>query len=210
MFTGMLEAAMPLCRTPEERLFIQQFALERTVLDFLHWHNPQRLSLQQLVVDFLHRPSDECNSSGNLIAECLERLKYEGNTHLLGVEDLPPILQELQRRPDQKLLDQSLMRRVIYRIRQRYRMARVIYPRSRTRRVTYQARHLREMLKNKMSGFRGVRWPMIAAKPKGRIETPPTAWRKLRQHCSRPKILFAESSAVRAPLKAKRPPHQAE
>src|SRR5262245_1102324 len=27
MFTGLLEASMPLCRTPEERLFVQQFTL---------------------------------------------------------------------------------------------------------------------------------------------------------------------------------------
>ena len=37
----------------------------------------------------------------SFMAECLERLRYEGNTHLLGVEELPPILQELQRRPDE-------------------------------------------------------------------------------------------------------------
>ena len=31
MFTGLLEAAMPLCRTPEERLFFQQTILDRLV-----------------------------------------------------------------------------------------------------------------------------------------------------------------------------------
>ena len=32
MFTGLLEAAMPLCRTPEERLFFQQTILDRIVV----------------------------------------------------------------------------------------------------------------------------------------------------------------------------------
>ena len=72
MFTGLLEAAMPLCRTPEERLFFQQTIFDRIV-----------------VYPTLYRPSNEPNSSGKLIAECLERLRYEGNTHLLGAEELP-------------------------------------------------------------------------------------------------------------------------
>ena len=85
------------------------------------------------------------------MAECLERLRYEGNTHLLGAEELPPILQELQRRLDEiKLLERSRMRRVIYQIRQRSRMGRLIYPRSRMRRAIYQIRHLLEMLTSKI------------------------------------------------------------
>ena len=150
LFTALLEAAMPLCRTPEERQFVQQFTLEQTINELLNLPSFQRLTHEQIVVGFLHRPSNECNSSGNFIAECLERLKYEGNTHLLSVEELPPILRELQRRPDQKLIYRSLMRRVIYKICRRYRMARVIYPRSRMRRVTYQVRHLLEMLTSKI------------------------------------------------------------
>ena len=164
VFTGLLEAAMPLCRTPEQRLFIQQFTLEQVVLDFLHWpSNFQQLTLEQMVVDFLRRPSSECNVSGNFIAECLQRLKYEGNTHLLGVEELPPILRELQRRPDQKLLYRSLMRRVIYRIWQRYRMARFIYPASPMRRSIYQVRHLLEMLRSKIYKVvvSHIGWPRV-------------------------------------------------
>ena len=81
------------------------------------------------------------------MAECLERLRYEGNTHLLSAEELPPILQELQRRLDEiKLLERSRMRKGIYQIRQRSRFGKLIYPRSRMRRVTYQIRHLLEML----------------------------------------------------------------
>ena len=32
LFTGLLEAAMPLCRTPEERLFFQQTIVDRIVV----------------------------------------------------------------------------------------------------------------------------------------------------------------------------------
>jgi hypothetical protein len=131
MFTGLLEAVIPLCRTPEERLFFQQIILDRIVI----------------YPSYLYRPSNEPNSSGKLIAECLERLRYEGNTHLLSVRELPPILQELQCRLDEiKLLERSRIRRIIYRIRQRSRFGRVVYPRSRVRRVIYQIRHLLEML----------------------------------------------------------------
>ena len=37
-------------------------------------------------------PANEPHSSGELIAECLERLKFEGNMHLLGLEELPEVL----------------------------------------------------------------------------------------------------------------------
>jgi hypothetical protein len=76
MFTGLLEAAMPLCRTPEERLFLQQVILDRVVV-----FRPAR--------NYLYCPTNEPHSSGELIAECLERLKFEGNMHLLGLEELP-------------------------------------------------------------------------------------------------------------------------
>ena len=77
VFTGLLEACMPLCRTPEERLFFQQAIFDQIVAF------PER-----------NKP----NSSGKLMAECLERLRYEGNTHLLTAEEIPPILQGLNRR----------------------------------------------------------------------------------------------------------------
>jgi hypothetical protein len=79
LFTGLLEATMPVCRTPEERLFFQQFILDRiTVL------RPGQS---------YHYEPDSPHSSGALIAECLERLAREGNMHLLGTEELPAILQ---------------------------------------------------------------------------------------------------------------------
>jgi glycosyltransferase involved in cell wall biosynthesis len=79
LFTGLLEAAMPLCRTPEERLFLQQVILDRVVV-----FRPER--------NYLYCPTNEPHSSGKLIAECLERLKFEGNEYLLGLEELPAVL----------------------------------------------------------------------------------------------------------------------
>ena len=130
LFTGLLEAATPLCRTSEERLFVQQFILDRITL--------------------FHR-GNQSNSSGNFISDCLERLRYEGNICLLS-EDLPTVLQKLQGRQDEiALLERSRIRRIIYRIRQRSRMAALIYPMSGMRRVIYQIRHLLEMFRNKLS-----------------------------------------------------------
>ena len=64
LFTGLLEAAMPLCRTPKERLLFQQTIVDKIVF------SPRR---------------NEPSSSGKFMAECLERLRCEGNTHLLQV-----------------------------------------------------------------------------------------------------------------------------
>jgi glycosyltransferase involved in cell wall biosynthesis len=129
LFTGLLEAAMPLCRTPAERLFFQQFILDQIVLS---------------------RPGNESNSSGKFIADCLERLRHEGNMHLLG-EDPPTVFQKLQGRRDQiDLLERSRLRRVIYRIRKRSRIARLIYPKSPIQRVIYQIHHLLEILRDRM------------------------------------------------------------
>jgi glycosyltransferase involved in cell wall biosynthesis len=130
LFTGLLEAVIPLCSTPERRLFFQQFILDRI---FAIW------------------PSSEPTSLEKIIAKCLERLRLECNTHLLSPEELPTILQQLKYRPDSKVLERSRMRRVIYRIRKRSRMARVIYPSSRMRRVIYQTRQLLKELRNKIN-----------------------------------------------------------
>ena len=86
-------------------------------------------------------------SSEQLVAECLERLRYEGNTHLLNVKEFPSILEELQCRVDEiKSIERSRLGRGISQIRQRYRFAKVIYPRSPMRRVTYQIRGLLDTL----------------------------------------------------------------
>ena len=70
---------MPVCTTPEERLFFQQFILDRIVVV-----RPGQ--------SYHYKPSSP-HKSGALIAECLERLAREGNMHLLGIEDLPALLQ---------------------------------------------------------------------------------------------------------------------
>ena len=107
LFTGLLEAAVPLCRTSEERRFIQRFILDRIVLSYLYWW-----------------PSNEPPAE-KIIADCLERLRLEGNTHLLRKEELPPILQESHI----KRLEWSRMRRFIYQMHQRSRMASVFIQR---------------------------------------------------------------------------------
>jgi glycosyltransferase involved in cell wall biosynthesis len=133
MFTGLLEAAMPLCRTPEQRLFFQQVILDRIVA----YPN--------------FRPTENSNSSGKLIVECLERLKSEGNTHLLEAEELPIILEGLNQRLDEiKLIERSRIRRGIYRIGLRYRFGKLIFPESLSRRVYFQFRHLLGMLKSQI------------------------------------------------------------
>jgi glycosyltransferase involved in cell wall biosynthesis len=129
LFTGLLEVAVPFSRTPEERRFFQQIIVDKVVV----------------------YPTGNASPSSKLMAECLKRLRYEDKTSLLGVEELPTIFNEAQHRLDEiKLSERSRTASLIYRIRQRSRMARVIYPRSRIRRVIYQIRHLFEMLRNKM------------------------------------------------------------
>lgn len=92
MFTGLLEAAIPLCRTPGERLFIQQVILDRIVIS-----RPDR--------NYIYRPGNDPQFRGKLIAECLERLRFEGNENLLGLPELTPApIQEsfrLHDRPEQ-------------------------------------------------------------------------------------------------------------
>jgi hypothetical protein len=83
MFTGMLEAAMPACTTPQERLYFQQMILDRVVV--VRAERPYLYTAQSP------------QSCGALIGECLERLAREGNMHLLGAGELPEILQAAAR-----------------------------------------------------------------------------------------------------------------
>ncbi len=130
LFTGMLDAAMRLCRTSQERRFFQETILERIIA-----YPP-------------FQRSNESNSAEKLIAEFLERLRYEGNTPLLNVKEFPSILQELQCRVhENKWNERSRLRRGISQIRQRYRLGKLIYPKSPVLRVTYQIRHILEMLR---------------------------------------------------------------
>jgi hypothetical protein len=128
LFTGLLEAAMRICRTPEERLFFQQ-----TILDRIIAFPPMSLS-------------NESNSSEELVAECLERLRQEGNTHLLSVKEFPSLIGDLQLRVDEiRRNESSRLGRETSQIRKKYQLGKLIYPHSRIRRVAYQFPHLLEI-----------------------------------------------------------------
>jgi hypothetical protein len=117
------------CRTPQERLFFQQ-----TILDRMIAYAP-------------FQETNEADLSKQLVVECLERLRYEGNTGLLNTKEFPSILEELQCRVDEiRSVERSRLGRGIFQIRQRYRFAKVIYPKSPMLRVAYQIRHLFEMI----------------------------------------------------------------
>jgi glycosyl transferase family 2 len=79
MFTGMLEAIIPVCNTPEERLYVQQIVLDRVTM--FRQGRP-----------YIYVPGSP-DSAGKFIAECLERLMQEGNMHLLDIRELPTVLQ---------------------------------------------------------------------------------------------------------------------
>jgi glycosyltransferase involved in cell wall biosynthesis len=114
-FTGLLEAALPLCRTEEERRFFRRAILDR----------------------FIAYPRE--GFAGTQIVECLDRLKFEGNASLLPAEELAPI-PELQRQLE--LLRHSRMRRAVHQIGQRFRIAKFIYTDSMTQRSLYWVRFL--------------------------------------------------------------------
>lgn len=74
MFTGMLEAGMPLCTTPAERLFLQHMILDR-----IGAYRPDRW--------YFYSAHNEAAAAGAFMADCLVRLEQEGNAHLLQVGD---------------------------------------------------------------------------------------------------------------------------
>ena len=65
MFTGWLEAVVPACSSPEERLFFEHFILDR-------------ISVQRPGQTYHHTP-DSPHESGVILAECFERLSREGH-----------------------------------------------------------------------------------------------------------------------------------
>jgi glycosyltransferase involved in cell wall biosynthesis len=132
IFTGLLEAAIPLCRTAEERRLVQQAVIYRVIT------NP------------LFRPSKATDTPKTLIAECLERLNHENNTHLLRDEELPSIMQGLPRLS----LATTPMQRRVFRIRQRSQLAKLIYP-SKLRQIAYLSRYILEALRRQLSSL----WP---------------------------------------------------
>ena len=136
MFTALLDAVIPICRTPEERLFMQQVILDQIV------------AYPNLIFD----PNNELNSS-DAIAKCVERVKLEGNSHLLDVQDLPAIV-EGQKRRLEIMLSRSRVRKAIYKSRQVYRLAKLVHPQSVIRRASYQIRHSAHMLRRLASHLR--------------------------------------------------------
>jgi glycosyltransferase involved in cell wall biosynthesis len=126
LFTGYLEAAMPLCRTPQERLLFQQIIADKIVTSL---------------------KSFDPSSPEKLLAHCLERLQYEGNTNLLRAEEVPQILQGLRL---QQKVERSLIRKVVYRIGVQSKMADFIYPTSQRRRVFYRFSRLLGRIRHKL------------------------------------------------------------
>src|SRR5262245_16661530 len=136
MFTALLDAVIPICRTPEERLFMQQSILDQIVA-YPNFH-----------------PNNEL-SPDTIIAKCVERVKHEGNSHLLDVQDLPAIVEGQKRRVEIMLSsERSRVRKAIYQSRQVYRLATLVYPQSAKRRAFYQIRHSRRMLGRLASSLR--------------------------------------------------------
>jgi Glycosyl transferase family 2 len=134
LFTGLLEAGMRLCRTPEERFFFQQAILDR------------------LIAFPPFERNGECNSSEELAAECLERLKYEKNEHLLNIWEFPALLEELPRRvAELRSIEHTRFGRATYQVCERYRFAKLIHPKSPMRRLTYQICQLLGMLSDKVT-----------------------------------------------------------
>lgn len=75
LFTGWLEATMPVCTTLEERVFFQQFILDRVAV----------VRRGQSY----HYEAASPHESGVVMLECLARLDKEGNAHLFdGVDGL--------------------------------------------------------------------------------------------------------------------------
>ncbi len=84
LFTGLMEAAMPVCRTPEERFFFQQLILDRIAV----------LRPGQTY----HYQAATPQAGGELMLQCLRRLREEGNERLLQapVETRGPELRALE------------------------------------------------------------------------------------------------------------------
>ena len=113
----------------------------------------QQVILDQIVAYPNFDPNNELNSSDTIIAKCVERVKHEGNSHLLDVQDLPAIV-EGQKRRLEIMLSRSRVRKAIYKSRQVYRLAKLVHPQSVIRRASYQIRHSADMLRRLASALR--------------------------------------------------------
>jgi hypothetical protein len=102
LYTGLMEATMPVCRTPEERFFFHQLILDRVAVV-----RPGQS---------YHYVADTPQAGGELMLECLRRLDAEGNRSLL---DLPAELTaELSAEVDRLRADNRRLRRRLARQRQ--------------------------------------------------------------------------------------------
>lgn len=70
LFTGLLEAAIPACASPQERAFMLHVILDRVVVT-----RPGR--------PFLYTAHNDPESCGRLVSECFDRLRSDGNASLL-------------------------------------------------------------------------------------------------------------------------------
>jgi glycosyltransferase involved in cell wall biosynthesis len=129
LFTGLLAAAMRISRTPQERLFFQQLILDRIVA-YPPFHQGTVASTPE-----------------QLANACLDRLRHEGNFSLFDFDEHPSFLEGLDTRVAAlKHIERSRVGRGLHRTRERYRLSKIIYPKSPARRAAYLFRHAREML----------------------------------------------------------------
>jgi len=75
LFAGLLEAAMPLCNTPFERVFLQHVILDRVAVA-----RPGR--------QYFYVPTNDPDACGKFIGECFDRLQKE-NVCPFRANDLP-------------------------------------------------------------------------------------------------------------------------
>ena len=115
----------------------------------------QQVILDQIVAypNLIFNPNYELNSSDTIIVKCVERVKLEGNSHLLDVQDLPAIV-EGQKHRLEIMWSRSRVRKAIYQSRQAYRLAKLVHPQSVIRRASYQIRHSADMLRRLASALR--------------------------------------------------------
>lgn len=118
LYTGLMEATMPVCRTREERFFFQQFILDRIAV--------------QRPDQSYHFQAIGPHAGGELMLECLRRLDVEGNRSLLEVPpELVPELAQLR-------AENRRLKRRLTTTRQQLRDLR----QSRARKITARARRL--------------------------------------------------------------------
>jgi hypothetical protein len=115
----------------------------------------QQVILDQIVAypNLIFDANNALNSSDTIVAKCVERVKHEGNSHLLDVQDLPAIV-EGQKRRLEIMLSRSRIRKAIYKSHQAYRLAKLVHPQSVIRRASYQMRHSADMLRRLASALR--------------------------------------------------------